>query len=88
LEQADEALNIAQLVFEQGSYRTVVNRAYYAMFYAILALLVPTKQQASKHTWGMTLFDRDFVKLGILRRNFHTGCMKPLICDNKRIIAK
>lgn len=49
LEQADEALNVAQLVFEQGNYRTVVNRAYYAMFYAILALLVPTKQQTSKH---------------------------------------
>lgn len=70
LEQADEALHAAQLLLEQGSYRTVVNRTYYAMFYAILALLVPTKQQTSKHAWVMTLFDRDFVKLGIFEKEF------------------
>lgn len=40
------------------------------MFYAILALLVPTKQQTSKHAWVMTLFDRDFVKIGIFGKEF------------------
>lgn len=70
LEQADEALYAAQLLLEQGSYRTVVNRTYYAMFYATLALLVPTKQQTSKHAWVMTLFDRDFVKLGVFEKEF------------------
>jgi uncharacterized protein (UPF0332 family) len=70
LEQADEALDSAQLLLERGNYRSVVNRTYYAMFYAILALLAPTKQQTSKHTWVMTLFDRDFVKLGVFEKEF------------------
>jgi uncharacterized protein (UPF0332 family) len=39
LEQADEALGAAQILLERGSLRTVVNRSYYAMFYAVLALL-------------------------------------------------
>jgi len=70
LEQADEAMDSAQLLLERGNYRTVVNRAYYAMFYAVLALLVPTKQQTSKHAWVMTLFDRDFVRLGVFGKDF------------------
>ncbi len=47
-EQSDEALDSAEFLLARGNYRTVVNRAYYAMFYAVLALLVPTKQQTSE----------------------------------------
>lgn len=70
LEQADEALDSAQSLLDRGNYRSVVNRAYYAMFYAVLALLVPTKQQTSKHTEVMTLFDRYFVKKEVFGKNF------------------
>ena len=70
LEQAEEALDSAQSLLERGNYRSVINRAYYAMFYAVLALLAPTKQQTSKHAWVMTLFDRDFVKMGMFSKDF------------------
>ena len=70
LEQAEESLDSAQLLFDHGKYRPSVNRSYYAMFYAMLALLVPTKQQTSKHTWVMTLFDREFVKTGGFDKDF------------------
>ncbi len=70
LEQSDEALDSAEFLLERGNYRTVVNRVYYAMFYAVLALLVPTKQQTSKHAWVMTLFDRDFVRMGVFGKDF------------------
>lgn len=41
LQQASEALAHARLLFEQGgSIRSVINRAYYGMFYSILALLI------------------------------------------------
>jgi len=69
-EQADEALDSAQVLLEHGNYRSVVNRSYYAMFYAVLALLAPTKQETSKHAWVMTLFDRDFVKIGLFGKDF------------------
>lgn len=41
LRQAEEALSdAAKLIEAQGSPRSVLNRAYYAMFYSVLALLV------------------------------------------------
>ena len=40
LEQADEALGAAQFLLDQHSLRAVVNRAYYAMFYAVLLCLL------------------------------------------------
>lgn len=70
IEQADETLDSAQSLLERGNYRSVVNRAYYAMFYDVLALLAPTKQQTSRHAWVMTLFDRDFVKIGVFSKDF------------------
>ncbi len=39
LEQADESLQAAKILLDQGLTRPSVNRAYYAMFYAVLALL-------------------------------------------------
>lgn len=40
LEQADESLESAQLLLDNGKYRPSVSRSYYAMFYSVLALLV------------------------------------------------
>jgi uncharacterized protein (UPF0332 family) len=65
LEQADEALGAAQLLLDQHSLRAVVNRAYYAMFYAVLALLALRKQETSRHAGAISLFDREFVRPGV-----------------------
>jgi uncharacterized protein (UPF0332 family) len=40
------------------------------MFYALLALLARGKQETSKHSGVIALFDRDFVKKGIFKKNF------------------
>ena len=41
LEQADESLDEARYLFDGNkSPRAIINRTYYAMFYAILALLI------------------------------------------------
>ena len=68
LEQADEALHAAQILLEQSSLRAAVNRSYYAMFYAVLALLALHQQETSKHAGVLSLFDRDFVRPGIFPR--------------------
>lgn len=70
LEQADESLESAQLLLDHDKFRPAVNRIYYAMFYAILAMLAPTKQQTSRHSWVITLFDRDFVRTGEFEKEF------------------
>lgn len=39
LDQAHESLHEATLLFDATAYRGAINRGYYAMFYALLALL-------------------------------------------------
>jgi uncharacterized protein (UPF0332 family) len=70
LEQADESLESAQLLLENYKYRPAVNRSYYAMFYAVLALLALSSQETSKHTGAIALFNREFVKMGIFDKQF------------------
>jgi uncharacterized protein (UPF0332 family) len=48
--------------------RGAVNRAYYAMFYALLGLLATKQLGTSKHSAAISLFDREFVKTGLLPR--------------------
>ncbi len=55
-------------MFKQSAFRGAVNRAYYAMFYAALALLATRQMGTSKHAGVLSLFDREFVKTGIFPR--------------------
>ena len=66
LSQAQESLREAQVLLREGmSLRSVMNRLYYAMFYAVLALLQTKQLGTSKHSGANALFDREFVKTGI-----------------------
>jgi uncharacterized protein (UPF0332 family) len=66
LEQAHEALRDAEILFDANSLRGAINRAYYSMFYAVLALLATQQMGTSKHSGVIALFDREFVKPGLL----------------------
>ena len=70
LEQADESLEAARTLLDKKLIRPSVNRAYYAMFYAVLALLAQGKKETSKHSGAIALFDRDFVKQGVFKKNY------------------
>jgi uncharacterized protein (UPF0332 family) len=65
LEQADESLESAQLLSDNGKCRPSVSRSYYAMFYSVLALLIKKGLRISKHTGAISAFNREFVKKGI-----------------------
>lgn len=76
LEQAKTALDDAQFLLEGNrSPQSIVNRAYYAMFYAVLALLQKIGKIPSKHIGVISLFDTEFVLPGLLpkelSKNFH-----------------
>ena len=61
LTQARESLLEADVLMKSGmSCRSVMNRLYYAMFYAVLALLQEKQVGASKHSGAFALFDREF----------------------------
>ena len=64
MEQAHETLREAEILLNESALRGTINRAYYAMFYALLALLATRRLGTSKHSGALTLFDREFVKTG------------------------
>lgn len=66
LEEADNSIIEAEVLLKEGmSLRSVMNRLYYAMFYAVLALLQEKELGTSKHYGAISLFDREFIKCGI-----------------------
>jgi uncharacterized protein (UPF0332 family)/predicted nucleotidyltransferase len=68
-DQVTESLADAQtLLAAQGSGRSIVNRSYYAMFYCVLALLQTINRVPRKHRGAISLFDREFVRPGLLPR--------------------
>ena len=70
LDQADEALAAAETNLSNGLHRSAVNRAYYAMFYAVLALLASRQLETSRHSGAIAQFDQLFVKPGSMSREF------------------
>ena len=66
MQQAAETLHEAQILIAGHAARGAVNRAYYAMFYAVLAVLATKGLGSSKHSGVISLFDRELVKPGIL----------------------
>lgn len=48
-----------------GSPESIVNRAYYSVFYATLALLVTADVEPSKHSGVLAKFDELFIRQGI-----------------------
>ncbi|MCX5832094.1 MAG: HEPN domain-containing protein [Deltaproteobacteria bacterium] len=65
--QAAESLEEARYLIEGGkSLRSVANRIYYGMFYAVLALLIYEPFSSSKHTGVIAYFNKNFVKQGII----------------------
>ena len=68
VEQAHETLREAEILLNESALRGAINRAYYAMFYALLALLATRQLGTSKHSGALALFDREFVKTGAFPR--------------------
>jgi uncharacterized protein len=65
--QAEQTLDEAKYLLAGGkSPRSVINRVYYSMFYAVLALLIFEPYASSKHSGILSYFNRRFIKDGCL----------------------
>ncbi|MBI5216927.1 MAG: HEPN domain-containing protein [Ignavibacteriae bacterium] len=62
LQQANDAVTQAETLLGIGQSFGAANRAYYAMFYATLAILLSKNLGSSKHTGVLALFDKNFVR--------------------------
>lgn len=65
IERAGEDLEAAHLLFDAGNYRIANNRAYYAMFHAMRAVLVFDNFDSSKHSGIIAEFRRRYIKEGV-----------------------
>lgn len=66
LKRARETLHEAQILKDAHHLVGTVNRLYYACFYAVNALLEIKELKSSKHSGVIALFNRHFVKTGML----------------------
>jgi uncharacterized protein (UPF0332 family) len=67
LEQAAEANGAAELSLANGFERSAVNRAYYAMFYAVLA---SRQTETSRPSGAIAQFDQVYVKPALFSKEF------------------
>ncbi len=70
LKRASEALEEAKLIGKINHWNTCANRLYYAVFYAVSALLIKENFSASKHSGVKSLFNRYFVKTNKIQKDF------------------
>jgi uncharacterized protein (UPF0332 family) len=73
LRQAEGVLHDARsLIDVAGTRESIVNRVYYAMFYAVLAALQSVRRAPRKHRGAISLFDTEFVLKGIFTKEMST----------------
>ncbi len=64
IESARKTLEAAKVLSENGFWNSAVNRLYYAVFYAVNALLVLNEIQTKSHSATKSQFSLHFVKTG------------------------
>lgn len=69
-ERAKETLKEAKIMFDNSKLFATVNRIYYAIFYEAIALLLTKGLYSSKHSGIRSLFNREFVKTGVVGEEF------------------
>ena len=71
LDKSEQSINAAKLLLRDGYYDFSASRAYYAMFYAVEALMLDRDLSFSKHSAVIAAFGKKFVKTGIFDSRFH-----------------
>lgn len=70
LEQAGETIQDVQLLIENNRLRSAVNRIYYGMFYALLALGLAHQFETSKHAQLIGWFNKNFINEGLIASKY------------------
>lgn len=73
LKQAEETLlDVEKMLHNYLSPRSIINRAYYSMFYAVTALFLKAgvNIKTSKHSGVISIFDKEFVHAGKIDKHY------------------
>ncbi len=66
MERAEETFKDAELLVDNNSLKSALNRLYYAAFYTVRALLATKGLDSSKHSGVILLFNHHFVKTSLM----------------------
>lgn len=69
LERSKEDLKSAHINHDNGMYKAALNRAYYAVFHAVRAVVVWDGFDSSKHSGIIAFFNQHYVKEGIFDKS-------------------
>ncbi len=70
IESANKTFRAAKVLAENGFWNSAVNRLYYALFYAVNALLVLNDIQTKSHSATKSKFSLLFVKTGKFEKKY------------------
>jgi len=70
LEKAKNTLSYAKSYIDDTTLDSTVNRIYYAMFYAVNALLITKGLYSSKHSGVRAIFNREIVNKGLIEKQW------------------
>ena len=83
LEQAEENLSDAKFLFDKGSYKGANNRAYYAMFHTMKAVLAIEPIDFKRHKDVIAYFNQNYINKEIFPRELgHKIKKAEIIRDN------
>ena len=71
LKKAEESLQAAKLLKDNGMYDIAISRAYYAMFHVAQAILLLDNLSFAKHSGVISAFGQHFAKTGRVPSEFH-----------------
>ena len=66
LNRARETLSFIPKYIEIGDYHTVLNRSYYAAFYAMKSIEILDGYDSKKHSGVISFFRQNYIKTGLL----------------------
>lgn len=64
-ERACEVLNDARLLLKENSFKSSINRSYYAIFHALRSVVALDRFDSSKHSSVIAFFNKTYVKEGV-----------------------
>lgn len=65
LEQAEQCVQSAKLLAENGDYKGAANRSYYAIFHSMRSVLALERVDFAKHSGVSSYFRRKYIRTGI-----------------------
>lgn len=82
IERAQEDLQTAKDLYEVTNYRVANNRAYYAIFHALRAVMALEQFDSKKHSGIISEFQRKFIKNGIFPKEMSKMISSAFVIRN------